>query len=173
MSLHEDALVASRPRRRSSQKGEGGWRALCNSSLPYFISLSKRCSSASRCTSRSGLIRELKETTERSCTTMKKTPSLDIRTLRRAVAGLGVTLHWQGSQRILYGRERQRRLATRSRQNAMRLNCPQAMHHEVMIAKGKDGASYLTHRSVNGADYCDVPTQIRREHRNNGALHAR
>jgi hypothetical protein len=29
------------------------------------------------------------------------------------------------------------------------------MHHEVMIAKGKDGASYLTHLSVNGTDYCD------------------
>jgi hypothetical protein len=47
------------------------------------------------------------------------------------------------------------------------------MHHEVMIAKGKDGASYLTHLSVNGTDYCDFPTQIRREHRNNGARHAR
>jgi hypothetical protein len=36
---------------------------------------------------------------------MKKTPSLDIRTLRRAVEALGVTLRWQGSQWILYSRE--------------------------------------------------------------------
>jgi hypothetical protein len=34
----------------------------------------------------------------------KKTPSLNIRTLRQAVEGLGVTLRWQGSQWILYGR---------------------------------------------------------------------
>jgi hypothetical protein len=55
---------------------------------------------------------------KRFCETVKKTPSLDIRTLRRAVEGLVVT----GSQWILYGRDR-RRFATRSRQNAMRLNC--------------------------------------------------
>ena len=36
---------------------------------------------------------------------MKKTPSLDIRTLRRAVEALGVTLRRQGSQWILDGRE--------------------------------------------------------------------
>jgi hypothetical protein len=36
---------------------------------------------------------------------MKKTPSLDIRTLRRQVEGLGATLYWQGSQWILCGRE--------------------------------------------------------------------
>jgi len=36
---------------------------------------------------------------------MKKTPALDIRTLRRQVKGLGVTLCWRGSQWILYGRE--------------------------------------------------------------------
>ena len=36
---------------------------------------------------------------------MKKTPSPDIRTLRRQVEGLGATLYWQGSQWILCGRE--------------------------------------------------------------------
>jgi hypothetical protein len=74
-----------------------------------------------QCTLRSGLIRQLNEKTERSCATMKKTPSLDIRTLRRAVQALGVTLCWQGSQWISYGREIEPP-ATRSRQNAMRLN---------------------------------------------------
>lgn len=36
---------------------------------------------------------------------MKKEPTLDIRTLRKQVEGLGVTLCCQGSQWILYGRE--------------------------------------------------------------------
>jgi hypothetical protein len=43
--------------------------------------------------------------TKRSCATMRKTPSQDIRTLRRQVEGLGATLYWQGSQWILCGRE--------------------------------------------------------------------
>ena len=37
--------------------------------------------------------------------TMRKSPSLDIRTLRRQVEGLGATIHLQGGQWILCGRK--------------------------------------------------------------------
>ena len=36
---------------------------------------------------------------------MRKSPSLDIRTLRRQVEGTGATIHLQGSQWILCGRK--------------------------------------------------------------------
>jgi hypothetical protein len=42
---------------------------------------------------------------KRSCATMKKMPSLNIRTLRRQVEGLGATINLQGSQWILCGRQ--------------------------------------------------------------------
>jgi hypothetical protein len=38
------------------------------------------------------------------CTLMKKSPPLDIHTLRKQVQDLGTTLYWQGSQWIALGR---------------------------------------------------------------------